>query len=208
MTEERNNGKNGKGIDSISYVLGQLRPEEEAQFETFLTSGDPESIRLAQEVAATLDGMTVLAEEVAASMPAPRRGLKDRVMKAAIQSTTSADKASTKKNIADFVIRSSEGMWQETGFPGVTLKMLHNNAGDPRSTVLVRIAAGARYPQHRHVGYEECLVVEGDLHINGVDLNAGDYILTPHDTEHHDTYSVSGCMLLLSTQLEDEVLER
>ena len=63
----------------------------------------------------------------------------------------------------------------------------------------------SRYPSHRHAGVEEILLLEGDLHVHGVVMRAGDYCRAEPDSMHEVTFSESGCMLLLRTSQHDEI---
>ena len=89
---------------------------------------------------------------------------------------------------------------------GVKVKVLFEDKPNQYYTVLARLGAGVHYPAHRHVGREHCYVISGDLHVNDIDLKAGDYITTEDGTEHTLTYSNEGCLLLLTTRLADEML--
>ncbi len=155
------------------------------------------------------DFLVLMAEAASAVLPAPRRALKTKIMTAVAESDS---EDSAKESTAGTVIRASEGRWIESGIEGITMKLLHEienssvEAGHKRYSVLARLAKGARYPHHRHVGYEECLLLEGDLRLNDLTLRAGDYITTPDGAEHFETYTENGCLLMLSTQLEDEIL--
>lgn len=63
---------------------------------------------------------------------------------------------------------------------------------------LVRMQPGARLDAHAHdAGPEECLVVEGDLWLDGKRFGAGDYQLAPRGTAHHRIHTESGCVLFV-----------
>jgi anti-sigma factor ChrR (cupin superfamily) len=104
------------------------------------------------------------------------------------------------------LIRTAEGEWIDSGMPGFEFKLLFQDPETKKSTVLARIAAGARMPHHRHEGLEECLIIEGSLWTDGILLQAGDYIVTQDQTEHEDTWSPNGALALLRTYLMDELL--
>ena len=70
---------------------------------------------------------------------------------------------------------------------------------------MIRMAAGATLPAHRHGGPEECFVVEGDLLDGEIELGAGDYVR--HDTAtDHAASTRNGCLLLVTASLTDERL--
>lgn len=63
---------------------------------------------------------------------------------------------------------------------------------------LVRMQPGARLDAHAHdAGPEECLVVEGDLWLDGKRFGAGDYQFAPRGTAHHRIHTESGCVLFV-----------
>ena len=67
--------------------------------------------------------------------------------------------------------------------PGVSIKVLRRH-GDMMS-YLLRVAPGAVIPAHRHPYEEECVVLEGSLHIGDVRLSAGGFLLV-HEGVLHD----------------------
>lgn len=63
---------------------------------------------------------------------------------------------------------------------------------------LVRMQPGARLDAHAHdAGPEECLVVAGDLWLDGKRFGAGDYQFAPRGTAHHRIHTESGCVLFV-----------
>ena len=174
------------------YALGAMSAAEREEFEARLAAGevDPE------EIEEHLQTMTELAEEIASVMPTPRRALKDSIMAAIGGPEPLPDPK-------QMIVRANQGEWLEL-MPGISVKILYHNEALERTTLLVKIAPGAAYPMHRHVGMEECLVIEGDLHVNGTILYPGDYAVSFNDKVHRDTHSEGGCLLLLNSPLDDD----
>jgi anti-sigma factor ChrR (cupin superfamily) len=57
---------------------------------------------------------------------------------------------------------------------------------------------GTRLPAHRHdEGFEECLVLEGEVIVNDERYRAGDYVLAPQGSEHYDVRSDVGALFFL-----------
>jgi anti-sigma factor ChrR (cupin superfamily) len=73
--------------------------------------------------------------------------------------------------------------------------------------MLVRMAAGTSYPGHRHARAEECLVVQGDLHV-GDDLvmHAGDFQRAEPGSVHVPQWTERGCLLLVTSSVDDDLL--
>ena len=84
--------------------------------------------------------------------------------------------------------------WEPTPFPGVWTKRLYGDASG-RMTTLTKMEPGARLPDHRHVGIEQSLVLEGTL----VDMNgactAGNYVWRRAGSVHN-AWSPDGCIVL------------
>ncbi len=105
-----------------------------------------------------------------------------------------------------FTCRHEEGVWEETGLPGVSFKKLFVDQQRDYVTLLLRLEAGATYPSHQHGGYEECLVLEGDVRSGEVRLRGGDYQRMTGGSLHHALYTQAGCLLLLIASQENEIL--
>jgi quercetin dioxygenase-like cupin family protein len=102
-------------------------------------------------------------------------------------------------------IEAAEGVWQEIA-PGVTAKVLSLDAISRRATALLRIAPGTGYAPHRHTEMEELFVLEGGCLCGGRELKVGDYHRAEAGTEHHDTSSDDGCLLLVISSPQNEML--
>ena len=88
--------------------------------------------------------------------------------------------------------------WKRTDFAGIERSLFRNNEAGGRSSV-VRLAAGSRFPRHRHEGTEEVLVLSGVVRIAGEELAAGDYLFT-EPGEEHDVAAVSDAVIFVSSQ--------
>ncbi|HEY3243416.1 MAG TPA: cupin domain-containing protein [Phycisphaerae bacterium] len=105
-----------------------------------------------------------------------------------------------------FIQRASEGAWEGTGVGGVMVRRLFVDQARNQFTALVRMTPGAAYPRHIHNGPEECLVLEGDLHVGDDVLLAGDYQRAPAGSRHGIQHTESGCLLLITSSLSDELI--
>ena len=104
-----------------------------------------------------------------------------------------------------FLARSSELPWREI-LPGVEAKLLNLDRETRYTTSLVRIAAGGKYPQHRHKDVEELYILSGDLHIEGATAGPGDYCRAEPDSVHREAYTVNGCLFLAVASQHDEIV--
>ncbi|MGA2133213.1 MAG: cupin domain-containing protein [Bryobacteraceae bacterium] len=99
------------------------------------------------------------------------------------------------------VVRAAEGDWK-TLLPGVTAKPLYQDSHTGHVTLLVRMDPGATYPPHSHADIEHCYVLEGDLHFGDLVLHPGDYQCALAGTNHRDSHTVRGCMVLIVASQE------
>ena len=88
----------------------------------------------------------------------------------------------------------------------MTARRLFVDDTSGRVTMMVRMAAGTSYPSHRHGGFEECFVLEGDLQVGSEMLHAGDYQRASAGSVHGVQSTERGCLLLLSSSPGDELL--
>ncbi len=102
-------------------------------------------------------------------------------------------------------IGASEGIWRGIA-PGVTAKLLSFDPVSRRTTALLRFSPGTSYAPHRHTAVEELLVLEGGCSIAGREMAVGDYHRAEAGTEHHDTSSDDGCLLLVISSPQNEML--
>ncbi len=102
-------------------------------------------------------------------------------------------------------VRAAEGQWQDMA-PGVHVKLLFFDPASRRATALVRMAPGSSYAPHRHAEAEELYVLEGGCFCGGQELLAGDYHRAEAGSEHHDTSSDDGCLLLVISSPQNEML--
>jgi quercetin dioxygenase-like cupin family protein len=80
--------------------------------------------------------------------------------------------------------------------------------GDKRIS-LQRLAPGSGLPPHHHTQDEECLLLEGEMHVEDRLLRAGDYQLAPAGTWHRRVVSESGVLLYRhgDAELDDALTE-
>lgn len=79
--------------------------------------------------------------------------------------------------------------WRETRYPGITVKPLLKDSSSGLTTVLMRMAPGARLPDHEHVLIEQTWVIEGHLvdlegPDAGMECRAGQFIWRPAGSRH------------------------
>ncbi|NDU86366.1 MAG: cupin [Ferrovum sp.] len=95
------------------------------------------------------------------------------------------------------VMDTRELPWMESPEPGVKRRMLDRVGNEvARATSVVCYEQGAQFPQHRHPGGEEILVLEGTFSDETGDYGPGYYLRNPPDSVHTPT-STTGCLLFV-----------
>ncbi|MBL8075169.1 MAG: cupin domain-containing protein [Nitrospira sp.] len=103
-------------------------------------------------------------------------------------------------------VKASEGTWREIAH-GVTAKLLAFDPVSRRTTTLLRFRPGTSYAPHRHAAVEELYVLEGGCSIAGREMAVGDYHRAEAGTVHHDTSTDEGCLLLVISSPQNEILK-
>ncbi|HEX7176392.1 MAG TPA: cupin domain-containing protein [Pyrinomonadaceae bacterium] len=193
------------------YALGALETAEARDFERHLAEG-------CEACAAELrDFEGVAAQFALASAPArppagAREKLLSRIAAAAEEprpevSPEGAPAPDVLALAPDLlVVRRDAGEWEETPDPGVFVKMLFVDREHDTVTRLVRLDPGARIPSHRHLGYEQCLIVEGGMRAGHLHLRAGDFNCAAPGTIHEEISTEEGALLLIVAPANYEVL--
>ncbi len=63
--------------------------------------------------------------------------------------------------------------------------------------MLLELQPGVAVPEHPHEGFEECVILRGDLINEGCRLGPGDYLRAAAGTDHLNVYTESGCLCLI-----------
>lgn len=98
--------------------------------------------------------------------------------------------------------RWPEPDWERVA-PGIECKLLATDAERHRVSMVVRLAAGARYPAHTHAGVEELHLLDGELWIDERKLMPGDYNYGAPGNADERVWSETGCTCLLVTSTRD-----
>jgi anti-sigma factor ChrR (cupin superfamily) len=79
--------------------------------------------------------------------------------------------------------RNATRTWSATGFEGIeSCPTWIGNDGD--GGYVAKLAAGARFPRHRHQGWEQIIVLSGAVRFNDATLRTGDVLQVDADDEH------------------------
>lgn len=180
---------------AAAYALGALTQHETRAFEEHLAEG----CRICGAEVESLE-VTTSALGLAASEAGPPGNLRAELLMRLNGMERSARRSQ------DFIsIRASEGQWQQVQ-EGVMLKQLYIDHANGIATSLVKMLPGTSLPPHSHAGPEQIYVLEGDCHVRGQRLAAGDYHRAEAGSIHESTYTVNGTMFLIVAPERYEVL--
>ncbi len=100
---------------------------------------------------------------------------------------------------AAFTVRDADAGWPDYA-PGIQRRVLWQHAG--QAALLYHAQPGASVPMHTHGHDEECLMVQGDLFLDDVLLQQGDYQLAPAGTGHRITETDTGVVIYAHGDLD------
>ena len=98
----------------------------------------------------------------------------------------------------DLVTASDTDGWIEA-FPGGSFKVLHGDMTIPDSVLsyLIKLEPGFKMEGHGHPFDEETLMLEGDLTLGDIKLNAGDFHFAAAGVTHGNVSTKNGCMAFM-----------
>ena len=84
---------------------------------------------------------------------------------------------------------------------GIQRKLLHTDAESAVQIVLYKVAPGTSFAAHGHLINEECLVLDGEIEVDGVVARSGDLHIALANTRHGVLTSRSGALLYVRADL-------
>jgi len=176
----------GFGEQASLYAIGVLGPDEAGAFAEHLAAGCPACEAELQSFRRIASALGLATQE--AEPPADSENVLSKLKREYGGQSTTPDPF--------FTLRAGEGDWREF-CPGITVKQLFFDDSTGMVTTLFRLAPGARAPIHAHSGTEQCLVLEGDFHVNGETYGPGDFSCAMPGSVHDDARSDGGALLLI-----------
>jgi anti-sigma factor ChrR (cupin superfamily) len=195
------------------YALGTLEGEEARAFEAHIEGGCDACAAELREFESVVGSLGLAAPD--AEPPArARESLLERLaagdgseLKDKEGAGTEADPSRSLCGEGFLVVRAGEGQWLPTGDAGVSFKLLYTDRERGTFTTLVRMDAGASIRAHRHLGVEQCLVIEGDLRAGVVEMHAGDFNCSLPGSVHEEISTTGGALFLIVGPERYEVVE-
>jgi anti-sigma factor ChrR (cupin superfamily) len=97
--------------------------------------------------------------------------------------------------------------WEKTRYPGVEQKTLLVDKQTGLLTALMRMAPGAKLPDHEHVKIEQTYVLEGELHCGEGVCKAGQFVWRPAGSRHHAWAGPQGGLFLAMFQAPNKFFQ-
>jgi anti-sigma factor ChrR (cupin superfamily) len=98
--------------------------------------------------------------------------------------------------------------WQKTIYPGVEAKTLLLERDSGLLTVLLRMAPGAKLPDHEHVLIEQTWVLEGSLECGEGICRAGQFVWRPAGSRHEAWAGAEGGLMIAMFQIPNRFYEK
>lgn len=98
--------------------------------------------------------------------------------------------------------------WQKTPYAGIEFKPLLVDKPSGVMTLLMRMAPGARLPDHEHVEIEQTYVLEGSLVCPEGECKAGQFVWRPAGSRHEAWGGPQGGLMLAIFQLPNRFFGR
>jgi anti-sigma factor ChrR (cupin superfamily) len=189
--------------EAALYALGALPQDEARAFETHLAGGC-ELCNANLEAFQTVVGKLVFG--ALEEHPPPRARAR---LFAELAEEMAVNRPDTGPPPGPFgqslTVRLDAGEWKEIS-GGAFVKRLFVDKTKNTVTSLYKLLPGAHLPAHRHTGIEECIVLEGDYHVNDEVLGPGDYHCALPGSIDLTLYTVGGTMFLIVAPEKCELL--
>ena len=97
--------------------------------------------------------------------------------------------------------------WEKTRFAGIETKTLLLDRETGVATLLMRMAPGAKLPDHEHVLIEQTYVLEGSLLCGEGECKAGEFVWRPAGSRHEAWGGPQGGLMLAIFQIANRFFE-
>ena len=93
-------------------------------------------------------------------------------------------------------LKADEGEWIKLS-DNIWKKILFSDSRSGKSMYLLRCAAGAILPSHKHDHDEHAFVIEGEFRVGDSLVKAGDFHMAKAGSIHPEHHSPTGCLVLM-----------
>ena len=98
--------------------------------------------------------------------------------------------------------------WQKSRYDGIETKTLLVDKSSGLLTMLMKMAPGAKLPDHEHVEIEQSWILEGSLECGEGSCTAGNFVWRPAGSRHDAWAGQDGVVLLGVFQLPNRFFEQ
>ncbi len=98
--------------------------------------------------------------------------------------------------------------WQKTRYEGIERKILLVDSASGLLTFLLKMAPGARLPDHEHVDVEQSWIIEGCLQCGEGQCTAGNFVWRPAGSRHNAWAGPEGTLVLGIFQMPNRFFEK
>ncbi len=175
------------------YALGALDAEAAKPIAERLRAGDETTTVELQQAEALLALMGHVAPSVT-----PPADLKDRLLARIQGARPPSTSSSSSRSGIDFASLD----WVASDWPGVDVHWLRQDGATGAGAVYFRIQPGYPAPSHRHIGAEDCLVMQGGFRDRRGEYRAGDFVYYEPGSVHEDFQALDDepCILFVVYQ--------
>jgi len=121
--------------------------------------------------------------------------------------TPNADAHDTLPPMASRFVQVDALPWQQSRFAGIETKTLIADGTSGLLTSLLKMAPGARLPDHEHVEVEQTWVLEGSLECGEGRCTAGNFVWRPAGSRHEAWAGPEGALLIGMFQMPNRFFE-
>lgn len=97
--------------------------------------------------------------------------------------------------------RLDDGPWLRRS-PHFEIKILNHDQASGLYSYVLRLAANGIIETHAHSLPEECMILSGEIEVDGLTLGAGDYQVFQPGTRHSRIFSRNGALLFVRAELD------
>lgn len=98
--------------------------------------------------------------------------------------------------------------WQKSRFDGIETKTLLVDKASGLLTMLMKMAPGAKLPDHEHVDIEQSWIIDGSLDCGEGSCTTGNFVWRPAGSRHDAWAGPDGVLLLGMFQLPNRFFEK
>ena len=109
--------------------------------------------------------------------------------------------------LASVFVDAPNMAWEKTKYEGIEQKTLLVDPKTGMLTALMRMAPGARLPDHEHVKIEQTYVLEGTLMCPEGECKPGQFVWRPAGSRHHAWAGPKGGVFLAMFQVPNKFFQ-